>query len=96
MLYGAMKRKAELLNNLDQQNLRSVVYTSDSINSLIAPSPVSVSLPVPAKFRTYQLKPQESLQEVAIRNDMTLIELMDLNDVDLNAPPPPGATLRLE
>lgn len=58
------------------------------------PKPVPVQLN--QQVRTYQLRPQETILDVAIAHDIKLATLLKLNDIDLSNPPAPGVVLRLE
>ncbi len=100
MLYGAMKRKLSEITRLDQSTY-SLHITSTGNNPIELPQPLTVEispLAVLSHGRTdlYQLKPQESLMDVAAAHDIKLSTLMKLNDIDPNLPPQQGQKIRLK
>ena len=99
MLYGAMKRKLSEITRLEQSPY-SLHITSTGHNPIDLPQPMTVemsSLAVLSQDRgdLYQLKPQESLMDVAAKHDIKLSTLMKLNDIDPNLPPLQGQKIRL-
>ena len=99
MLYGAMKRKLSEITRLDQSPY-SLHITSTGHNPVDLPKPMTVEvapLAVLSQDRgdLYQLKPQESLMDVAVKHDIKLSTLMQINEIDPNLPPLQGQKIRL-
>ena len=99
MLYGAMKRKLSEISRLDKSQY-SLHITSIGNNPVDLPQPMTVemsSLAVLSQGRDdlYQLKPQESLMDVAKKHDMKLSTLLKLNDIDPSLPPQQSRRIRL-
>lgn len=101
MLYGAMKKKLSELTQLENRAVTSQVF-SNLHDPLNVPRKLTFNMmPVEAltsrkKVRTYQLKPQESLMDVAQANNIKLSALLKINDIDVESPLRQGATIRLE
>ncbi len=99
MLYGAMKRKLSEISRIEKSPY-SLHITSLGNNPVDSPIRLSVemsSLAVLTNTREalYQLKPQESLIDVARANDIKLSTLLKLNDIDPQSPPRQGTRIRL-
>ena len=100
MLFGAMKNIIADLNLLPKIGpLNSVSQmdgnpTNQPIELKIKMAPIAPINVRPG--RRYQLKPQESLLDVSKTFDINLNTLIELNDINLNAPPPPGTEIRLD
>lgn len=99
MLYGAMKRKLSEITRLDQSPY-SLHITSTGHNPVDLPKPMTVEIAPLAVLSQdrgdlYQLKPQESLMDVAVKHDIKLSTLMQLNEIDPNLPPLQGQKIRL-
>lgn len=100
MLYGAMKRKLSEITRLDKSPY-SLHITSTGSSPVDLPQPMTVemsSLAVLSQERDdlYQLRPQESLMDVAEHYDIKLSTLLKLNDIDPNLPPQQGQKIRLK
>ncbi len=100
MLYGAMKRKLSEITRLDKSPY-SLHITSTGSSPVDLPQPMTVemsSLAVLSQERDdlYQLRPQESLMDVAEQYDIKLSTLLKLNDIDPNLPPQQGQKIRLK
>lgn len=100
MLYGAMKRKLSEITRLDKSPY-SLHITSTGSSPVDLPQPMTVemsSLAVLSQERDdlYQLRPQESLMDVAAQYDIKLSTLLKLNDIDPNLPPQQGQKIRLK
>jgi len=96
MLYGAMKKKVEELNSLAVITTKAI-GSEDPINDPIRlplqTAPLSV---LNSEGRTYQMKPKESLIDVAEANNIKLSTLLKINDIDVSSPLEPGAVIRLD
>lgn len=97
MLYSAMKRKAiaitPSISSLDQAGIVSLKKTNAKFE--FAPSnPIGYTNH--NNRRVHFLAPQEGLIQVSEKYNIPFQKLMELNDLNLNNPPSPGAAIRLE
>ncbi len=98
--YGAMKKQLDELVPL-QAKQHSFNVEGFRINSTGSKVPVPIekvtaaaTLSTPGRF--HKLKAQQSLSDVARLMEVSLNELIALNNIDINNPPPAGSLIRVE
>ncbi len=99
-LWGAIKKKAISTSKLPSLNNLHRVQLEDKDSRKIPIRIGMVITPVApienSKFKTYQIKPQESLLDVARSHNIKLSRLISMNQIDPSQPVPPGTIIRLE
>ena len=101
MLFGAMKKKVQeiMILPVEESIGQLTMKAHDMPQGPQNVSSVHSELTAPEvrkKYRTYTLSPNESLLDVAEREGVTLKDLIDLNQININQPPAPGSTIRLD
>lgn len=100
LLYGAMKKRVLDLSLLPKPAMLTEV-NHKGYNPISQPVKLSLQMEIAEKvaskdFKTYQLRPEESLLDVARNFNLKLTELVKINKIDPASPPPAGAEIRLE
>ena len=100
MLFGAMKSRVADLSLLPKPSMLSEVTTLKP-NPINSPLAITVKKEVPVlserkKVKTHQLRPEESLLDISDKYNIKLSTLIEINEIDVQSPPPPGAEIRLE
>lgn len=105
-LYGSMKRRAMNLDVVEQlpSNNSSVLYISkvERTNNDLPDMPVgpvnteNKGLSTASRYKYYKLLPQQSLMDIVDMYDISLEELIKVNGIDPNNPPPPGSVIKIE
>ena len=100
ILFGAMKKKMMDLSLLPMTT-RLMEVNHSGHNPITSPLKLPLEIErleilEPKPFKTYQLRPEESLLDVSRNFDIKLTELVKINNIDPESPPPPGAEIRLE
>ena len=101
ILFGALKRKAIQVVSLDAHKPGlSEVFSVKGNNPSEFPVKIGLVMtpvaPLEQNVKLYQLKPQESLLDVARAYDIKLAKLINLNQIDMSDMPAPGSVIRLE